>query len=186
MVLFQPALLQFLESSTMNDMVYQLILMLALPLLLAYGCFSDLFEMRISNRLCATVFCLFGVFAFAATLPPITVAWHLLAGLSVLVVAFGLFAANLIGGGDAKFVAAIAVWFGFDGLYEYIGIASVLGGVLTLLIVIARRYPLPTFAHSWGWALKLHDRNAGVPYGIALGAAAMLVLPHAPFFQKMI
>ena len=37
-----------------------------------------------------------------------------------------------IGGGDAKIAAATALWFGFDQLFPYLAVASLLGGLLTL------------------------------------------------------
>ncbi|MGL5117179.1 MAG: prepilin peptidase, partial [Beijerinckiaceae bacterium] len=84
-----------------------------LPGLLAYACFSDLFSMTLSNRLCLTVVAAFGVFAAASGMPLAVVGWHLLAGLVVFAVVFGMFAAGWIGGGDAKFVVGIAMWMGF-------------------------------------------------------------------------
>jgi prepilin peptidase CpaA len=37
--------------------------------------------------------------------------------------------------------------------------------------------PLPGFAANQPWIVKLHNPNSGVPYGIALAAAALLVYP---------
>jgi prepilin peptidase CpaA len=33
------------------------------------------------------------------------------------------------------------------------------------------------------WALRLHRPNGGVPYGIALAAAALLIYPDTPWMQ---
>ena len=63
---------------------------------------------------------------------------HLAAGALVLVVCFGLFAAGWIGGGDAKLAAATALWFGFEQLLPYLAVAGVVGGVLTLAILMLR------------------------------------------------
>jgi prepilin peptidase CpaA len=161
----------------------QLILMTAVPTMLAYACFSDLFSMRISNRLCFAVLAAFIVFSILTAMPPMAVLWHVLAGLLVLAVSFTLFAFGWIGGGDAKFVAAAAVWLGFGQLWEYFAISSLLGGALTLAILFLRSHPLPQSLASVGWIGKLHDKGTGVPYGIALGIAAIMLLPHGTIWQ---
>jgi prepilin peptidase CpaA len=156
-----------------------------LPALFVYACFSDLFTMRISNRLCLTVAAAFPLAALVIGLPLILVLTHVASGMAMLVCAFVLFAAGVIGGGDAKFFAAAAIWIGFDQLVEYLALASVFGGMLTLAIIIMRRYPLPMTLVRWPWALKLHDPKTGVPYGIALGAAAIMLLPHSAVWRAV-
>ncbi len=83
-----------------------------------------------------------------------------------------------IGGGDAKLAAATALWFGFDYLLDYLVYASLFGGVLTLLLIQFRRLPLPALLARQKWILRLHDNGGGVPYGIALAAAALIVYPQ--------
>ena len=53
--------------------------------------------------------------------------------------------------------------------------AALLGGALTLVILAVRRWPLPRVLRRVKWIDRLHDSQAGVPYGIALAAAGMLV-----------
>jgi prepilin peptidase CpaA len=166
-------------AGSMFTMAISFILMVLVPALCAYSCFSDLFEMRISNRTCLSIVALFGVFAAATAMPLAIIGWHLLAGLAVLVVSFTLFAAGYIGGGDAKLVAAISVWVGFGQLWEYIAISSVIGGFLTLAILAVRKHPLPAFAVKQAWIMRLHDKKSGVPYGIALGLTALIIWPYS-------
>jgi prepilin peptidase CpaA len=103
---------------------------------------------------------------------------HLAAAALVLTVAFTCFAFGWIGGGDAKLAAATALWFGFDYLLDYLVYASLFGGVLTLLLIQFRVLPLPAMMARRKWILRLHDKDSGVPYGIALAAAALAVYPH--------
>ena len=91
----------------------------------------------------------------------------------MLAVAFVCFACGWIGGGDAKLAAATALWLGFGHLFDYLVYASLLGGALTLLIVQFRTMPLPRVRWSAAWAERLHRQGGGVPYGIALAAAAL-------------
>ncbi len=170
----------------MSNILIETILFFVLPALLAGACFSDLFSMRISNKLCLSVFALFGVFAILASMAPMVVMWHVLAGFSALAVAFALFALGVIGGGDAKFVAAVSVWIGFSQLVEYLAVASVFGGILTLGILFFRKYHLPPRLSVIPWVSRLHNEKSGIPYGIALGAAAMMLLPYAELYQRFI
>ncbi|MGA9430289.1 MAG: prepilin peptidase, partial [Xanthobacteraceae bacterium] len=100
------------------------------------------------------------------------------AAAAVLAVAFVCFARGWIGGGDAKLAAATALWLGFANLFTYLVYASLLGGALTLLIVQFRTLPLPRLLAGREWAERLHSQGAGVPYGVALAAAALLVYPQ--------
>ena len=56
--------------------------------------------------------------------------------------------------------------------------ASLFGGALTMTAIIQfRKLPLPAVLARQGWILRLHETGAGVPYGIALAAAALTVYP---------
>ena len=96
----------------------------------------------------------------------------------MLTIAFGFFSIGWIGGGDAKLAAATALWFGFDYLLDYLVYASLFGGVLTLLLIQFRLLPLPAPLARQTWILRLHETGGGVPYGIALAAAALVVYPQ--------
>jgi len=167
----------------MTDLLAQLLLCAVVPALLVYACFSDLFTMTISNRLCLAVAAAFPLLALIVGLPAEMVMWHMLAGLCVLFVAFALFAFGWIGGGDAKFFAAATIWLGFGQIWEYVALSSILGGALTLAILAIRRHPLPAPLVRLPWVNKLHDVQTGVPYGIALGIAAVMLLPHGAVWR---
>ncbi|GAC1332754.1 MAG: prepilin peptidase [Beijerinckiaceae bacterium] len=153
------------------------LMIVAFPALLAYAAFSDLFTMTISNRI--SIALVVGFFLLAAVLhiPLDVVARHLACGAAVLVLTFGLFAMGWIGGGDAKLAAATAVWLGFDHLADYGLTAALLGGGLTLFILQVRKLPLPRWAIERPWIARLHDQDNGVPYGIALAVAGLVVYP---------
>jgi prepilin peptidase CpaA len=104
-------------------------------------------------------------------------ALHLAAAAVVLMIAFIFFSQGWIGGGDAKLAAATALWFGFDYLLDYFIYASLFGGALTLTVLQFRKLPLPAALARQSWILRLHEADAGVPYGIALAAAALTVYP---------
>ncbi|MGO4406565.1 prepilin peptidase [Bosea sp. RAF48] len=164
----------------------QIVILGVFPLAMAYAAASDLVSMTISNRLCLSLVVAFALCAVLLGLSLEDVAWHLAAGMIVLVGAFGLFAAGWIGGGDAKLAAATALWFGFDQLMPYLLLSSFGGGLLTLLILRLRSHPLPSPAVNWDWAQRLHAPKEGVPYGIALAFAALFILPETAIWRAAI
>jgi prepilin peptidase CpaA len=158
-------------------MATELLLLILFPTIVIYSGVSDLLRMTISNRVTLGLALAFFVMALVVGMPMAEIGWHLAAGLVVLVVTFACFAFGWIGGGDAKIAAATALWFGFEQLFPYLMVASVLGGVLTLGLLKMRTLPLPQVAARQPWLLKLHQPETGIPYGIALAAAALIVYP---------
>ncbi len=148
------------------------------PGLMIFAALSDLFTMTISNRISLALVAIFLPFAVVAGLSVQDVALHLACGLGVLVLTFSMFAMGWIGGGDAKLAAATAVWMGFNHLSDYGLYATSLGGLLTLAILACRSVPLPMFAVKVEWLQRLHDNEAGVPYGIALAVAGLMIYPQ--------
>ena len=148
------------------------------PAMMAFAASSDLLTMTISNRV--SLILLGGFFALvpAGGMGAADVLSHLGAGCVVLVLAFGLFARGWIGGGDAKLAAVTALWLGFDHLLSYVLYASLLGGALSVALLQFRMAPLPDRLARNGWLQRLHAHDAGVPYGVALAAAALAVYPH--------
>ena len=147
------------------------------PAMMAFAASSDLFTMTISNRV--SLMLVGGFFALAAIMGvnAAEMISHLSAGCVVLVAAFGLFARGIIGGGDAKLAAAAALWLGFDHLLPYLLLASLLGGALSVGLIWFRMTPLPEWLARQAWVERLHGKDAGIPYGIALAAAALAVYP---------
>jgi prepilin peptidase CpaA len=158
-------------------MLTDVIRLVMFPALMAFAASSDLLTMTISNRLSLALAGGFFLLTLITGMGLTAIGMHLAAGALVLTVCFGFFAMGWIGGGDAKLAAATALWFGFDYLLDYLVYASLFGGVLTVLLIQFRRLPLPAVLARQGWILKLHDAGSGVPYGIALAAAALIVYP---------
>jgi prepilin peptidase CpaA len=147
------------------------------PALMAFAASSDLLTMTISNRVSLALIAGFFVMAAVIGMSPAAVMMHIGAAALVLVVAFGFFARGWIGGGDAKLAAATALWLGFDHLLVYLLYSSLLGGLMTLMLLRVRSLPLPSLLCGQPWAERLHSKDSGVPYGIALAAAALAVYP---------
>jgi prepilin peptidase CpaA len=147
------------------------------PAMMAFAASSDLLTMTISNRISLILIAGFFALALASGMSVTDALWHVAAASTVLVVAFGFFARGWIGGGDAKLAAATALWLGFDHLLPYLLYASLFGGALTLLLLKFRLAPLPPLLARQDWVQRLHHKQGGIPYGIALAAAALVVYP---------
>jgi prepilin peptidase CpaA len=152
--------------------------LLLFPALMAFAASSDLFTMTISNWLSLALTAGFLVLTWVTGMTLSAFGWHVAAAALVLVFAFGFFSQGWIGGGDAKLAAATSLWFGFEHLMDYLLYAALLGGVLTMVLLQFRKYPLPFFLAKQPWVQRLHEKGGGVPYGIALAASALLVYPH--------
>ncbi|MES2471922.1 MAG: prepilin peptidase [Pseudomonadota bacterium] len=164
-------------------MIAEILVVVALPVLLAAAAGWDLASFTIPNFINIAVIAVFPLFALAAGLSLETVGLHLLAGFAGLAIGFLFFALGYIGGGDAKLFAGVALWLGFADLMPYALIASVFGGFLTLALLIVRQWPLPATLARQPWILKLHDTRSGIPYGVALAAGAFILLPHTEIFR---
>ena len=155
------------------------------PALMAFAASSDLLTMTISNRVSIVLIAGFFVLALVIGMSPAVMMAHVGAAGLVLVVAFVFFARGWIGGGDAKLAAATALWLGFDHLLTYLIYASLFGGLLTFLLLQVRTMPLPSLLTGQQWAERLHRNDSGVPYGIALAAAALAVYPDTVWMRAI-
>lgn len=166
-------------------MIVDITRLLLFPGLMAYAAVSDMFTMTISNRISLLLIAGFAFLAFFGGMSTQAALLHLGAGGLVLLIAFTCFAFGWIGGGDAKLAAVTAMWFGFDHLLPYLVYASLLGGVLTLLLLQFRRWPLPATLGRHGWLMHLHHEETGVPYGIALALGALIVYPETEWVKAV-
>jgi len=160
--------------------------LLVFPLLMAYAASSDLLTMKIANWLVLALVAAYFVMAFTAGIPLDQIGMSVAAAAIVLAIAFAFFAFGWIGGGDAKLVAATTLWVGLGMMFQYLIYAALLGGGLTLLILALRRYPLPSALQKQRWLDRLHDSKSGVPYGITLAIAALLVYPETAIFLHFV
>ena len=166
-------------------MAADLIRLTLFPAMMAFAASSDLLTMTISNRVSLILTGGFFILAFAGGMAVPDIGSHLGAACVVLVAAFCFFTQGWIGGGDAKLAAATALWLGFDHLLPYLVYASLFGGALTLALIQFRMAPLPQALARQKWIERLHKRDGGVPYGIALAAAALAVYPETQWMTAI-
>jgi prepilin peptidase CpaA len=161
-----------------------------LTAILVAAAFFDLATYTIPNMLPAAMLLLFAVFLLAMALTGHPLSWHqisphLIAGGLGLLVGMAFFAFGWVGGGDSKLFAMTCLWLGWgDAIYQYALIASLLGGLLTVGLLMFRRILyLPRILAEQPWLMRLADRQSGVPYGVALACAAIGILPDTEIFH---
>ncbi len=155
-------------------------LLLILPLCLLTAALTDLFEMKIPNSVPLVLLLGFAVMAAVLGLPWGDVGWHLLAGLLVFSVCFVCFAFHLMGGGDAKLMTAVAVWFGFNhSLLMFLAQVAVFGGLLTVVILLIRSQSSRIMALGLRLPRSLLMEKK-IPYGIAIAMGGLCTMTQSP------
>lgn len=160
-------------------------LLLLFPAAMAFAGAMDFLTMTIPNRISLALLAGFFVAAPLAGFTPEVFAMHLAAGAMILAIGIVMFSLRWLGGGDAKLMAAASLWIGFPNLVPYFAYVAILGGVLAIVMLIYRRVPATLLpGHEWAW--RLHDNDKGMPYGLAIAGAAMLIYPKTAIFQALV
>ena len=135
--------------------------------LLVYGAICDVATFEIPNFISVLGVLLFLPATIGANWEFSEIIQHLLAGGVVRIVGVSFFLIKVLGGGDVKVLAAAAVWTGFSDLFALLFWVALVGGALTLMLILFRRIAMPQWCQSLRWFARLH-REAGVPYGVAI------------------
>lgn len=143
----------------------------ALPLALAAG-FSDLRTMTIPNWICLALLAVFVVLGLIF-LPLETVAWRLGAGFLVLVLLFFVNAIGIMGGGDAKLLAASAPYVAYADAAMALLLLSACMLITLPLHRLARATPFIRSA-TQGW--KSWEAGRHFPMGISISSALIIYL----------
>jgi prepilin peptidase CpaA len=166
--------------------VLSILVFAALPLLLIAAAIKDATTMTIPNWIP-----LAALGAFLALAPfelaPAQVGLHLLAGLTVLAVGFAMFSLNWVGGGDAKLLAAAALWMGWSSTLEFLLWTALAGGGLSLGLLMIRRAALylpfvAPLASGEGAVARLLAPKGDVPYGLAIAVGGLAAFPGSAIF----
>tara|TARA_B100001750_G_C15454471_1_gene570765 strand:+ start:824 stop:1354 length:531 start_codon:yes stop_codon:yes gene_type:complete len=176
-------------------MLYQLFLFLTVGLFILSAVF-DFFRLRIPNIIPILIIFFFFA-AYSSTVWNDTTIFqsftsHLMAGIIVFIVMLILFFTNVMGGGDAKLLPAIALWTGMAGLPDFMFITIMAGFPLALIALllkntkIGHRFTVKISKYrffSYGWIKALANGQNVVPYGIAIavgGIASFRTLGYLP------
>ena len=161
------------------------LILMTFPVAMAFAAANDLFTMKIPNRISLALIGGFVAIALITRMPLETLGLHVVIAIAVLIATFTLFSLNMLGGGDAKLMAAGALWMGPDHIIEFVAYVTIFGGILAVAMLGYRNFlpanalPLPA------WARRLHRTGEGIPYGIAIAAAGLMLFPATAFFRTL-
>src|SRR5689334_3181032 len=108
--------------------------------LLIYAASSDIARYIIPNWVSIALVAIFPAAAMAHGMEWSEIGMHVAFGAAVLAIGFFLFAANILGGGDAKLLAAASVWTGFTAFTPFILWTAVAGGLMAAALLAARQF----------------------------------------------
>jgi prepilin peptidase CpaA len=148
------------------------LLLIALAALLVLAAVIDVRTFTISNKLNLAVALLAPLYWLAIALSPWPgIALQIGAAVTVFILLAGAFYAGMMGGGDVKLAAALALWFPPASTIKFLVLMSIAGGVLTLGLL------------AWHRA-KRREGRPEIPYGVAIafGALAILTQPYLNHF----
>ena len=140
------------------------ILLLALAAILVVAAVIDVRTFTISNRLNLAVALMAPLYWWASHLP----LWPDAAiQVGIAVAVFAVFAIafyiGMMGGGDVKLAAALALWFSPQSTIKFLVVTSLAGGVLTLGVLALHR-------------ARRREGRPEVPYGVAIAFGALVIL----------
>ena len=140
------------------------ILLMILAALLVTAAIIDVRTFTISNRLNGTVALLAPLYWLSIALTPWPgIAVQIAVGLTVFGLLAAAFFAGMMGGGDVKLAAALALWFSPLSTLKFLVLMSLAGGVLTLVVLLIHR---------------MHKKQGRpeIPYGVAIAFGGLAIL----------
>ena len=140
-----------------------------------YAALNDAASFKIPNFVSLVMVALFPLHVWTS---PVAVAWLHDLAVGALVFASGLvmFARGLMGGGDVKFISAVALWAGPGLILPFLMIMGLAGGVLAISVLLYQSAGRLRVEGPWCLidAMRAHDLPK-IPYGIAIAAGATYV-----------
>ena len=148
----------------MFNAVFTDLLLLMLAAILVVAAVVDVRTFTISNRLNLTVALLAPIYWASVALSPWPgVAVQLAAGATVFLLLAGAFYAGMMGGGDVKLAAALALWFPPVGTIKFLILMSLAGGILTIVVLALHR-------------ARKREGRPEIPYGVAIAFGGLAIL----------
>jgi prepilin peptidase CpaA len=162
------------------------LILLILPALAIVAGLKDATSFTIPNWISAAAVLAFFPAAFAVGADFGQIGIHLGVGVLALAAAMGMWAMRLIGGGDAKLLAACALWLGWPAVGPYLLVTALAGGALSLLILNLRASWARAFVPVGPrWVERLREEGGNVPYGVAIAVGALIAFPNSGLVQLL-
>ncbi len=156
------------------------LLLAVFPLGLITAALKDVTSFTIPNWIPGGLVLCFFPAAMVAHLPLPEIGAFALTGLIALAAGVGMFALGWCGGGDAKLLAAAALWLGPKAALPFVLATALAGGALGLGLILARKGLVGAAASAGpAWLSRLFAQDGDLPYGIAIAVGALLAFPSS-------
>jgi prepilin peptidase CpaA len=145
-------------------------------------------SLRIPNWLTVATGLLFFPAALICAMPLPEFLNHLLSGLGLFVLGFGLFQLGLFGGGDAKLMAAAGLWLGTAHILPFLIFTALAGGILALVVAgwASAMLWLELEVTDSGLFARLRELHPSVPYGLAFALGGILAFKQTWWFTGLV
>jgi prepilin peptidase CpaA len=158
----------------------QTALVLIFPVLVIVAALRDVVSYTIPNWISLSLVAAFPVAALALGLPLPVIGLQLGVGAAALAAGMAMFALRWIGGGDAKLLAAAALWLGWPAALTDLAVTGIVGGGLAVsLLALRSAYIRPYILNGPAWFTRLAEPGENVPYGVAIAVGAMVAFPSS-------
>jgi prepilin peptidase CpaA len=161
----------------MEDILQTTILLLGVALF-AIAAYGDIKTRRIPNLLVASV-AILGVLRLIVIGDLNAAIQTVTASVIVFIVVFLLFWRNLVGGGDAKLIAAAALLVGSHSLFNFLVLMSLCGLFVTIVVLVTQRSSVvvPSVPSD---EKPLPKSRLAIPYGVAIAGGGIVTLLFQP------
>lgn len=148
-------------------------LLAGLALALVWAAIVDVRTFTISNRLNAGIALLAPIYWWSIGLPLWPDAAIQIGVAAAVFLALALtFMIGMMGGGDVKLAAALALWFSPASTLKFLVIMSIAGGLLTIIVMLVHRWKPSWQVDENGETRK----RPKVPYGVAIAIGGLWIL----------
>jgi prepilin peptidase CpaA len=144
--------------------MFTALLLAILAGILVFAAVVDVRTFTISNRLNLAVALLAPFYWWSIPIDPWPgIAIQLVAAGGVFLLLAIAFYAGMMGGGDVKLAAALALWFSPEVTLRFLVLMSIAGGALTLVLLALHR-------------AKRREGRPAIPYGVAIAIGGLAIL----------
>lgn len=152
---------------------------IAFGLLVVAAGVYDFIQQRIPNWI---VLALTALFFALAVLHLHEVSWlgQLGTALACLLVGMLLYALGQLGAGDAKLLAAVALWAGLSSVLPWLFLTAIAGLLVVALLIAARRLISWRKWYPEGRLPKSLVAGQGVPFGVAIAIGTLFAMQLFP------
>lgn len=144
----------------MDKEFFTIILLAAQALLLVYAGVRDVQTFLIRNRLVLVVACLAPLYWLASGVGGIDILWRIATAAATFALLALAYRFGMMGGGDVKLAAAIALWFTPQESLRFLVLMTLAGGIVTLVALMVHK-------------IAKKEGRAKIPYGVAIAVGGL-------------